>query len=93
MPVGLLGLATITSVGLRSLIAATAASMSRRKSSRRGKVTYSVTVSRAYSGYIEYVGAKLSAMRPGPAKAWWRCSITSLEPFAAQMFWGSRKST
>ncbi len=42
-----------------------------------------MTVSRAYSGYIEYVGAKLSAVRPGPPKAWSSCSITSLEPLAA----------
>ena len=40
-------------------------------------------VSRAYSGYIEYVGAKLSAVRPGPPKAWSSWSITSLEPLAA----------
>ncbi len=40
-------------------------------------------MSRAYSGYIEYVGAKLSATRPGPPKACSSCSITSLEPFAA----------
>ena len=41
-------------------------------------------MSRAYSGYIEYVGAKLSADRPGPPKAWSSWSITSLEPLAAQ---------
>ena len=40
-------------------------------------------MSRAYSGYIEYVGAKLSAVRPGPPKACSSCSITSLEPLAA----------
>ena len=35
-------------------------------------------------GYIEYVGAKLSATRPGPPKACSSWSITSLEPLAAQ---------
>ena len=41
-------------------------------------------LSRAYSGYIEYVGAKLSAVRPGPPNACSSCSMTSLEPLAAQ---------
>ena len=53
------------------------------KSCSRWPTTHSVTVSRAYSGYIEYVGAKLSATRPGPPKACSSCSITSLEPLAA----------
>ena len=68
VPVGLLGLATITMLGAMSAIAATAASMSRVKSSRRGRVTKSVMVSRAYSGYIEYVGAKLRTLPAGPAE-------------------------
>ena len=58
-------------------------SRSSEKSSSRWPTTQSVLVSRAYSGYIEYVGAKLSAVRPGPAYAWSSWSITSLEPFAA----------
>ena len=41
-------------------------------------------VSRAYSGYIEYVGAKDTAVRPGPPKACNNCSMTSFEPLAAQ---------
>ena len=53
------------------------------KSSARRPSTQVVEVSRAYSGYIEYVGAKLTAVRPGPPKAWSSCSITSLEPLAA----------
>ena len=40
-------------------------------------------VSRAYSGYIEYVGANESTVRPGPANACSTCSITSLLPLAA----------
>ena len=48
--------------------------------------------SRAYSGYIEYVGAKLIAVRPGPPKACRICSITSLEPLAAQI-WSGVSST
>ena len=42
-------------------MAVTAATGSMVKSSRRGKVAQLVWVSRAYSGYIEYVGAKRSA--------------------------------
>ena len=45
-------------------------------------------VLRAYSGYIEYVGAKLSASRPGPPKACSSCCITSLDPLAAQTMSG-----
>ena len=45
-------------------------------------------VSRAYSGYIEYVGANESATRPGPPKACSSCSITSLEPLAAHTISG-----
>ena len=59
-------------------------SRSIRKSLSRCPTTQPVWVSRAYSGYIEYVGAKLTAVRPGPPKACSNCSITSLEPLAAQ---------
>jgi hypothetical protein len=41
----------------------------RVKSAARGPVTQAVNVSRQYSGYIEYVGAKPSAVRPGPPNA------------------------
>ena len=58
------------------------------KSSSRWPATHSVTVSRAYSGYIEYVGAKLSATRPGPPNACSSCSMTSLEPLAAHTMSG-----
>ena len=71
-----------------SRTSATARSGSRVKSCSRWPTSQPVWVSRAYSGYIEYVGAKLSASRPGPPKAWSRCSITSLEPFAAQTWLG-----
>ena len=54
------------------------------KSSRRGNVVHAVWVSRAYSGYIEYVGANDSTLRPGPPNAISTCSITSLLPLAAQ---------
>jgi hypothetical protein len=37
---------------------------------------------------MEYVGAKLSASRPGPPKAWSSCCITSLDPLAAQTMSG-----
>ena len=83
VPVGLFGLVTSTTSGRVSRIAATAASGSMVKSSARGKVTKAEWVSRAYSGYIEYVGAKLSTVRPGPANACSTWSITSLLPLAA----------
>ena len=44
--------------------------------------------SRAYSGYIEYVGANDTAVRPGPPNACRICSITSLEPLAAHTWSG-----
>ena len=50
------------------LTRARAWSRSRVKSSSRRPSTHSVTVSRAYSGYMEYVGANDSASRPGPAE-------------------------
>ncbi len=58
------------------------------KSSSRWPTTHSVAVSRAYSGYIEYVGAKLSAHRPGPPNACSSWSMTSLEPLAAHTMSG-----
>jgi hypothetical protein len=53
VPVGLLGLASNTTSGAVSAIAATASSGSTVKSSRRGKVRQPLWVLRAYSGYIE----------------------------------------
>ena len=85
VPVGLFGLATKTTSGRSSRIAAAASSASMVKSSRRGTVRQVLWVSRAYSGYIEYVGANDSTVRPGPAKACSTCSITSLLPLAAQI--------
>ncbi len=64
-------------------MATTAASGSMVKSSRRGNVVQAVWVSRAYSGYIEYVGANDSTERSGPPNAISTCSITSLLPLAA----------
>ena len=83
MPVGLLGEGSSTTLGRSRRTSAAAWSRSSEKSSSRCPTTQPVPVSRAYSGYIEYVGAKLSAVRPGPPKAWSSCSITSLDPFAA----------
>ena len=51
-------------------------------------VTQVVIASRAYSGYIEYVGANETAVRPGPPKAWSSWSITSFDPLAAQTISG-----
>ena len=84
VPVGLLGDGSSTTDGRRSSTSERAWSRSRLKSSSRWPVTHSVWVSRAYSGYIEYVGAKLNTLRPGPPKACSSCSITSLDPLAAQ---------
>ena len=92
MPVGLLGLARMTTAGCSSLIAAAAPSASIVKSARRGRVAYSVRVSRAYSGYMEYVGVKVRQVRPGPPKAWRTWSMTSLEPLAAQIRVGSSRT-
>ena len=38
---------------------------------------------RVMIGCIEYAGVNPSAVRPGPPKAWSRCSSTSLEPLPA----------
>ena len=86
VPVGLFGLVINTTSGRCSRTAATAASGSMVKSSRRGKVIQRLWVLRAYSGYMEYVGAKDSTDRSGPANACSTCSITSLLPFAAQIW-------
>ena len=48
-----------------------------------GMAVNPVKVSRAYSGYMEYVGVNVSADRPGPPKARNRWCITSFDPFAA----------
>src|SRR4029450_4678115 len=85
VPVGLFGLVISTTSGRVSNHAATAPFGSMVKSSRRGAVHHSLWVSRAYSGYIEYVGANESTRRPGPAKAISTCNITSLLPLAAQI--------
>ncbi len=84
MPVGLFGLGSSTTAGRSSAMVAAAPSRSRVKSWARCACTQVVEVLRAYSGYIEYVGEKPSARRPGPPKACSSCSITSLEPLAAQ---------
>ncbi len=80
---GLFGEGSSTTLGRCSSTTATAWSTSRLKSSSRWPTTQRVIASRAYSGYIEYVGAKDTAVRPGPPKACRICSITSLDPFAA----------
>ncbi len=55
------------------------------KSAARGPAIQAVCESRAYSGYIEYVGAKDNTDRPGPPKACSSCSMISFEPLAAQV--------
>ena len=67
VPVGLLGQGSSTTAGRCRWMSVPARSRSSEKSSSRWPTTQSVLVSRAYSGYIEYVGAKLTAVRPGPA--------------------------
>ncbi len=83
VPVGLFGDGSSTTLGWYSSMTSRAWPTSRVKSSSRAPVTQPVTVSRAYSGYIEYVGANETAARPGPPNACSRCSITSLDPLAA----------
>src|SRR4051794_26645666 len=85
VPVGLFGDGRSTTVGWTSLISATARPGSSPKSSSRLPVTHQVLVSRAYSGYMEYVGANETAVRPGPPDACRRGSMPALEPFAAQI--------
>jgi hypothetical protein len=84
VPLGLLGEARNTTVGCSRLITAIASAWSMEKSSSRRPTTQRVAVSRAYSGYIEYVGANDTAVRPGPPNACRTWSITSFDPFAAQ---------
>ena len=82
VPVGLFGLVSMTMDGSIARIASIVRSTSRVKSALRGAVCHWVNVSRAYSGYIEYVGSQPSAARPGPPKAWNIWSMISLDPFA-----------
>jgi hypothetical protein len=79
-------------LGPRSVIVAAAVAGCRVKSGSRRPCTHPVAVSRAYSGYMEYVGAKESAVRPGPPNACMTCSMTSLDPFAAHT-WSAVSAT
>ena len=88
MPVGLFGDGRSTTAGRCSRMRSRAASRSSEKSVSRRPTTQPVIASRAYSGYMEYVGAKLSAVRPGPPKACSSWSMTSLEPLAAHTWAG-----
>ena len=83
VPVGLFGEGSRITLGWCSSTSRRASSRSKLKSSWRRPATQVVIASRAYSGYIEYVGANETAVRPGPPNACRICSITSLEPFAA----------
>ena len=85
VPVGLLGEVRSTTSGFSCAISASARSMSTEKSSLRCPATQRVWVLRAYSGYIEYVGANDSAVRPGPPNAWSTCCMISFDPLAAQI--------
>src|SRR5699024_4884927 len=85
VPVGLLGEVRITTSGCQAATHSTAWLASTVKSSDLRAVIHRVWVSRAYSGYIEYVGVNDRAVRPGPAKACNSWVMTSLEPLAAQM--------
>ena len=82
VPVGLFGLVSTIMAGLTSSMALMVASTSRVKSALRCASFHVVNVSRAYSGYMEYVGSQPRAVRPGPPKAWNSCSMISLEPLA-----------
>ncbi len=83
VPVGLFGEHSSTIEGCSRSINSSAAGRSSTKSPSRRPVTHRVCVSRAYSGYIEYVGANDTAVRPGPPKACISCNMISFEPFAA----------
>ena len=85
---GLFGEGSSTTLGRCFAITSRAWSTSSEKSSSRWPTTQSVIASRAYSGYIEYVGANDTAVRPGPPKACRICSITSLDPLAAHTWAG-----
>ena len=92
VPVGLFGLVSSTIAGCTSLMAAMVRSTFNVKSSLRCATRQAVNVSRAYSGYIEYVGSQPRAVRPGPPNAWKTCSMISLEPFAPHS-WSTLRST
>jgi hypothetical protein len=92
VPVGLFGLVSSTTEGCSAAISARACAGSTSNCSVRRPATQRVWVSRAYSGYIEYVGAKDSAVRPGPPKAWSTCSMTSFDPFAAHTCSGATRT-
>ena len=89
VPVGLLGEGSSTTLGRCSATSRSASARSKLKSSWRRPATQPVMASRAYSGYMLYVGAKLIAVRPGPPNAWSSWSMTSLEPLAAHTCAGS----
>ena len=67
-PDGLLGLATNTMSGLRSLTDATATSMSRLKSAARLATSHAVWVPSAMIGCIEYDGTNPMRAAAGPAE-------------------------
>ena len=69
VPVGLFGLVSSTIEGLTSAMASSTLSTFSVKSALRWASFQPVKVSRAYSGYMEYVGSAPSAVRPGPPKA------------------------
>ena len=84
MPVGLFGLAMkITSGCCSSMAADRRHRVDGEVVAAREGASRRVWVSRAYSGYIEYVGANDSTDRSGPPNAISTCSITSLLPLAA----------
>ncbi len=85
-PDGLFGLATNTTSGSRSPIAATAVATSRLKSAARVDSIHSVWVPFEMIGCIEYDGTNPIALRPGPPNACSSCCRISLDPFAAQTF-------
>jgi hypothetical protein len=91
VPVGLFGAQSRTTSGSCSSTAATAVAGLSSKSSSRPAVIQTVPVPAASSPYIEYVGAKPSAERPGPPNAWSTCCSTSLEPFAAHSCSGASR--
>ena len=86
VPVGLFGEVSSTISGCSTEISSVARATSIVKSSVLGAVIHRVCVSRAYSGYIEYVGVNDNADRPGPANAWNSWVIISLDPLAAHMW-------
>ena len=91
VPVGLFGLVSSTIEGLTSAMASSTLSTFSVKSALRWASFQPVKVSRAYSGYMEYVGSAPSAVRPGPPKAWNSWSMISLEPLAPHSSSTSRR--